>query len=124
MLDERLYAELDARLAPTDAWLARHYPGEPRSRQPVHTVYVPADRFGSGLSRGYGDLALGAVAEHGPLPFPADVVERVLSKLELEPIEDLRIDFEDGYGRRSDDEEDTAAQTSAAIVREIRCGRR
>uniref|UniRef100_UPI00403EB3BA DUF6986 family protein n=1 Tax=Streptomyces phytophilus TaxID=722715 RepID=UPI00403EB3BA len=35
-----------AALAPVDAELARRYPGDPGTRQPVHTVYVPADAFG------------------------------------------------------------------------------
>lgn len=39
------------------------------------------------------------------------VYERVRDKLRREPIEDLRIDFEDGYGSRPDDEEDQHAIT-------------
>ena len=34
----------------------------------------------------------------------------MLRKLDDEPVEDLRIDFEDGYGIRPDDEEDAAAR--------------
>jgi citrate lyase beta subunit len=37
----------------------------------------------------------------------------VVAKLVSEPIEDLRIDFEDGYGQRSEDEEDAAAVAAA-----------
>ena len=37
--------ELDRRLAPADAELAARYPGDAGGRQPVHTVYVPADRM-------------------------------------------------------------------------------
>ncbi len=37
------------------------------------------------------------------------VHDRVRAKLEREPIEDLRVDFEDGYGPRPDAEEDRAA---------------
>ena len=44
-LDASVLSELDARLAQTDAFLARAYPGEDGRRQPVHTVYVPADRY-------------------------------------------------------------------------------
>ena len=117
MLGDSVYAELDATLAETDAWLARHFPGEPRSRQPVHTVYVPADRFREGLPEAYGRTALDALDAHGPLAFSGDIVERVRAKLAREPIEDLRIDFEDGYGRRPEDEEDGAARAAAAIVR-------
>lgn len=41
------------------------------------------------------------------------VYERVVSKLEREPVEDFRIDFEDGFGARPDAEEDAAAQNAA-----------
>ena len=53
-----LAARLDAQLAQTDADLAAHYPGEDGSRQPVHTVYVPADRFGATLVPEWGARAL------------------------------------------------------------------
>ena len=59
-----LAAELDARLGAVDAALARHYPGERPGRQPVHTVYVPADRFHAGLVPAYGAAALDATEEH------------------------------------------------------------
>ena len=118
MLNESVLAELNERLAPVDAALRRNYPGEPFSRrQPVHTVYVPADRYESGLPAAYGRAAIAAVEAHGPLPFSDAITERVLVKLGSEPIEDLRIDFEDGYGVRPDDEEDAAAETAAAVVR-------
>ncbi|MCK1816254.1 aldolase, partial [Streptomyces sp. XM4011] len=42
--------EIAASLAGADAHLARHYPGERATRQPVHTVYVPADRFTPGTA--------------------------------------------------------------------------
>ena len=44
------------------------------------------------------------------------VHERVLKKLEREPVEDYRIDFEDGFGVRSDAEEDAAAEAAAREV--------
>ena len=108
MLDDDAYAELDARLEPVDAQLRRRYPGDPRTRQPVHTLYVPADLFGRGVLREYSRIVLSMIKEHGPLPFDEEVTERVLAKLAREPVEDLRIDFEDGYGVRDDDEEDAA----------------
>lgn len=37
------------------------------------------------------------------------VYTRVIEKLEKEPVEDFRIDFEDGYGNRPDEEEDAHA---------------
>ncbi|GIW70915.1 MAG: aldolase [Planctomycetota bacterium] len=44
------------------------------------------------------------------------VYERVVAKLEREPVEDFRIDFEDGYGVRPDAEEDAAAEAAALEV--------
>ena len=41
---------------------------------------------------------------------------RVLEKLQREPVEDYRIDFEDGYGTRSDAEEDGHAKLAAEEV--------
>ncbi|MFD7732951.1 DUF6986 family protein [Kitasatospora phosalacinea] len=120
---------VEALLAPVDAELTRRYPGEPGSRQPVHTVYVPADAFGAGTVREWGTQALAAFDEHAGTPgrlaealgvaddaLLADVHARVRAKLEREPIEDLRIDFEDGYGPRPDAEEDAEAVRAARLV--------
>jgi citrate lyase beta subunit len=41
------------------------------------------------------------------------IYQRVLAKLASEPVEDFRIDFEDGYGFRPDDEEDADAVRAA-----------
>ena len=41
------------------------------------------------------------------------VFHRVHAKLKAEPIEDQRLDFEDGYGARADDEEDGHAVQAA-----------
>lgn len=50
--------------------------------------------------------------------------ERVRAKLLREPVEDYRIDFEDGYGVRSDAEEDEhAARAGRALARAAREGR-
>ncbi|WP_078854108.1 DUF6986 family protein [Streptomyces sp. NRRL F-5135] len=129
-LTDRVDAEIGALLAPVDAELARRYPGDPGTRRPVHTVYVPADVFHAGTIRSWGDQALAALDEHAPdaatlarvLGLPDElagpVYERVRDKLGREPVEDLRIDFEDGYGARSDDEEDEAAARAARLVRE------
>src|ERR1700686_5019426 len=40
----------------------------------------------------------------------------VLEKLQREPVEDFRIDFEDGYGNRPDEEEDQHAKAAAEEV--------
>jgi citrate lyase beta subunit len=115
-LAEELVAELDRRLAPVDAALRRAYPGEPAGRQPVHTVYVPADRFDADLVRRWGARAVAAIEAHPPFPFAG--VDRVVAKLTREPIEDLRVDFEDGYGIRDDADEDAAARKAATVLRE------
>lgn len=46
------------------------------------------------------------------------IYHRVNEKLRHEPVEDFRIDFEDGYGNRPDDEEDGHAESAAAQVAE------
>lgn len=108
---------VETRLAPTDRLLATAYPGDDGSRQPVHTVYVPGDRYTPELPARWGREALDAVAAAGGLDAlavdvgieartAAEVVPLVERKLLREPIEDLRIDFEDGYGARGDDVED------------------
>jgi citrate lyase beta subunit len=119
-LGEDLYAELDRRLGPVDAALRHRYPGEPRTRQPVHTVYVPADRYRAGTALSYAEQALAALDTHGPLRtvlgIDVDIEERVEAKLRREPVEDLRVDFEDGYGVWPDAEEDAAARAAAAAL--------
>jgi citrate lyase beta subunit len=44
------------------------------------------------------------------------IYRRVREKLKREPVEDFRIDFEDGYGNRPDDEEDNHAAAAAGEV--------
>jgi hypothetical protein len=44
------------------------------------------------------------------------VHDRVLAKLRQEPVEDFRIDFEDGYGARADADEDATAVAAAQEV--------
>src|SRR5690242_13479702 len=92
-LDAEVSAELDRLLGPVDAALAAAYPGPPRGRQPVHTVYVPADRIVPSLMTAWGRAAREALSAHPPAPFDADLLPRVYAKLDREPIEDLRVDF-------------------------------
>ena len=127
--------ELDARLANADAALAAAYPGDRGRRQPVHTVYVPADRYDSGTVRGWAEEAKRALAAHGRSAtelaealdlrpsVAVEVYERLRRKLDAEPIEDLRIDFEDGYGIRPDEDEDAAAVAAAQCSRGVDRGR-
>lgn len=125
---EALAERLDERLASSDAALAAHYPGDDGSRQPVHTVYVPADRYHADLAPDWGRQALAVLEEHVPgadgladiagiSPALADeVLPLVREKLQREPIEDLRIDFEDGFGERGDQAEDEAVDTAASAL--------
>ncbi|MDW8807035.1 aldolase/citrate lyase family protein [Streptomyces scabiei] len=122
--------EISASLASVDAELERRYPGDPGTRQPVHTVYVPGDVFAADTLRDWGGRALAALDEHAPdaASFAAvlglgddlarPVYDRVRAKLEREPVEDLRVDFEDGYGPRPDAEEDEAAARAARLIAE------
>ena len=121
-------SDLDAARAPLvpslDALNVR-YPGESGARQPVHTVYGGAQLFKSDTPKKLGALALRALEQHAPDaaafadaigldPSQADTVyARVVDKLKREPVEDFRIDFEDGYGNRPDDEEDGHAAAAA-----------
>lgn len=41
------------------------------------------------------------------------IYNKIIQKLITEPVEDFRIDFEDGFGNRPDDEEDTTAVNAA-----------
>jgi citrate lyase beta subunit len=81
-------------------------------RDPIHVVYGGAHLFRSGIAEKLGRLALRALETHGSpesLGITEFVWERVIQKLRAEPVEDYRIDFEDGYGYRSDDDEDAEA---------------
>jgi citrate lyase beta subunit len=110
-----VYADLDRALGPVDDMLRRRYPDPRPSRQPVHTVYVPADRCTPDLVARWRDAALKAVRDNAP-PYVNDIADRVEAKLRREPIEDLRLDFEDGFGVRTDAEEDTAVAAVAKFL--------
>lgn len=58
----------------------------------------------------------GARREHKPEWLAHTIYKRVNEKLRREPVEDFRIDFEDGYGNRPDEEEDGHAASAAAEV--------
>jgi len=121
-------------LRDTHAAIARAFPGEPATRQPVHTVYGGAHLFRADTPRKLGALAMRALDAYAPdaralalaLGLPADTDEqrrlteivraRVAAKLQAEPVEDFRIDFEDGYGHRPGEEEDGHSVAAGAEV--------
>ncbi|HEU5159808.1 MAG TPA: aldolase [Streptosporangiaceae bacterium] len=121
--------DLSERVLAVKAEHAARYPGADEGRQPVHTFYVPADRVSATTPADLGAEALRLLDAHAPdaatfgevfglAPEPASRVrERVAAKLAKEPVEDLRIDFEDGYGTRPDGEEDAhVAQAVDAVA--------
>jgi citrate lyase beta subunit len=124
----QVVAKVDEMLAPHDQALQRKYPGERTGRQPVHTAYVPADRFRPGLAADWGRQALQALADYAPSPaefaaatglpdgIAAAVRERVVTKLASEPVEDLRLDFEDGYQPSADSTTGDAAEDADALT--------
>jgi citrate lyase beta subunit len=133
-LPESVLARADAALADTDAFLDRAYPGEDGRRQPVHTVYVPADRYTPGLPGQWGAAALALVEEHGGMAalcdhlgigrdLAAEVADRVVAKLGTDPVEDLRLDFEDGYGDRGGQaEDDDTVKAASSVAEAVRAG--
>jgi citrate lyase beta subunit len=131
-LDESVLAELDRRLAPVDAARIAAYPGVRPRRQPVHTCYVPADAVVPGLAGSWGAAALAALDEHG-LPdlgsvlgcdpaLAEQVLPRVRAKLAAEPIEDLRVDAEDGYRSPPDREDDDVRAAAAVVAADLAAG--
>jgi citrate lyase beta subunit len=121
-LRDDVYAQLDQRLARVDAARADAYPGERTTRQPVHTCYVPADAVAPGLGRAWGEAALASLDEHGLPDLGLDpalveqVLPRVRGKLAAEPVEDLRVDAEDGYRGGPDAEDDDVQRAAAALT--------
>jgi citrate lyase beta subunit len=117
------------RLRACNAALGRRYGGERAGRQPVHTVYGGAHLFRADSAARLGALALRALEEYAPdaatlaealgvmdAALMSRVYERVVEKLRREPVEDFRLDYEDGYGARSDAEEDGHAESGAREV--------
>ena len=121
-------------LARENAALARACPGDAATPQPVQTYYDGAHLFSADAATRLGAAALSALDEYAPdgktlaeatglgadqanqTPFADDIRRRVVEKLRAQPIEDYRIDFEDGYGTRPDDEEDGHAVSVAEAV--------
>ena len=128
-------------LAAANRKLAAQYPGERTARQPIHTVYGGAQLYKAETTRRLGELARASFETFAPTPqdlaegvglspaLRADaaltelVYQRVKAKLQREAVEDFRIDFEDGFGARSDAEEDeTAVRAGGELARAMRDG--
>ena len=125
--DKSLAAILDL-LDKANVGVAERFPGDSSARQPVHVVYGGAHLFKSDAAHKLGSVALRTLQEHAPdaasfgaalgldAAVAARIYPRVVEKLTREPVEDLRIDFEDGFGNRPDREEDEHAQRAATEV--------
>ena len=133
-LTTRDYAPIVASLRRANADVEAACPGDNAGRQPVQTSITGAHLFRADLVPTLGRQAIEVLDEYAPdaasldralqlntarnasRGFAETVLTRVRAKLRREPIEDLRIDFEDGYGNRPDAEEDAHAQSSAEAV--------
>ncbi|WP_165400125.1 DUF6986 family protein [Motilibacter rhizosphaerae] len=95
---------------------------------PLHTCYVPADRMRPGEHLRWGEEALALLDSCAPdeealaaavgRPLPPGTYARVRELLAVAPVQDLRVDLEDGYGVRPDDEEDAAVEAAVAALAE------
>lgn len=106
------------------------YPGDRSDRQPVHTLYGGANLFKYDAAASLANRALEIFETYAPdhtvfgnvfgmdtqSGFSEKIYKKVIAKLKTEAIEDFRIDFEDGYGNRSNEEEDATAVTAAMEV--------
>ncbi len=129
-LDAAALATINGPLAGANAAYAMSFPGDPTARQPLHTVYGGAQLFSKELPAKLGSAALRHLHAYAPdaasmaaalgmdPDLAARVYPRVVEKLEREPVEDFRIDFEDGFGIRPDAEEDVQAGRCAAELAE------
>ena len=125
-----LTSQWSERLERASRHVAAAFPGDKPDRQPVHTVYGGAQLFSATTAARLGELAQRFAEEWVPdastlgetLDLDGDLADRVFAavgeKLSREPVEDFRIDFEDGYGHRPDDEEDSDAIKTANAVAE------
>lgn len=117
--------ELLAPLAAVDARLAATRPGR-AAHQPAHTCYVPADRMRPDEARLWGDEATALLRLHAPysaalagilgLELPDGSYDDVVRILRDQPVADLRVDLEDGYGLRPDDAEDATIDRCVRLL--------
>ncbi|HRI23201.1 MAG TPA: phosphoenolpyruvate kinase [Ferruginibacter sp.] len=119
--------QLFNRLKEANTAFQKIYPGDRSERQPVHTLYGGANLFKSDAAVLLGKRALEIFETYAPdhkvfgkvfgmdtaSGFSEKVYKKVMTKLKTEAIEDFRIDFEDGYGNRSNEEEDETAVSAA-----------
>jgi citrate lyase beta subunit len=122
--------QLFGKLKDANTVFQKIYPGDRTERQPVHTLYGGANLFKYDAAKTLGERALEIFETYAPdavtfgnifgldtkSDFSSRIYYKVITKLKTEAIEDFRIDFEDGYGNRSNEEEDETAVTAAKEV--------
>lgn len=131
-IDQESLNPLLERLAEANRAFSARFPGDSALRQPVHTLYGGANLYKPGAAAKMGDLARRHFQEYAPdvsafatnlaitdeLELAKLVYARVQRKLMDEPVEDHRADFEDGYGTRSNEEEDRDVEHAAHAMAE------
>jgi len=117
-LSDEFTRALVERLGPTETRMSE-------GRQPIHVVYGGAHLFKADTIPKLGRIARSFFETYASdsarlseifgidAAIAARVFELVTRKLDVEPVEDFRIDFEDGYGPRTDAEEDAHAESAA-----------
>ena len=126
--------DLTEKLSMHNASFDHQFPYSTQLRQPVHTLYGGADRFSINAKQKFGEIALATLArfasdgkslaevlaltqaDDSPAVNIEKIYQKVIHKLKHDALEDLRIDFEDGYGYRPDAEEDKDAKASARLL--------
>jgi citrate lyase beta subunit len=139
LLPPDLVARLEKLLRSAGRDSSRPSIGFSARRSPIHVFYMGAHLFSAGTVRKVASLALQTLERFAPdastfaalavgksvyqdqdgesdLSFDPSTYERMRQKLHCEPIEDLRIDFEDGYGERPNGEEDAHAVRAAREI--------
>ncbi|MBA4021059.1 MAG: aldolase [Gordonia sp.] len=112
-------ARIDAVLGAIDAELDRDFPGDRPEKQPAHTAYVSAADVDLDTPARWGQEALEIAEAAAPTLAdldPLGVLPLVREQLSHHPIEDLRIDLEDGYGWRGDEVEDRHARAAGQVL--------
>ncbi len=129
-LPPEVLSRLSAALDPVDGAIEARHPGAGSRRQPVHTCYLPADRMRPDIVPAWAARAGELLATHGGDPAAlaaatggdpaadraAAAHAHVVRALATEPVQDLRVDLEDGYGPRPDEVEDADAVRAAEAV--------
>ena len=121
---DQLFADLNK----ANTLFQQIYPGDRSDRQPVHTVYGGANLFRYNMAEKFANKAQQTFQTYAPSAevfgqifdlkpdFAEHIYSRVHEKLKTEALEDFRIDFEDGFGNRSNQEEDETAVMAAKEV--------